>query len=211
MFVVPALFLLDQNLRENSGSQLSVFGKLGKRSTKVLQALVASLLVVLAASVILFNVTLMLTVAVLIGYLTAVSAYLFAKIPQMPFEEAKTWNRIVVGETVNDKTPLKGKPKLPLFVSLTSPLPWLQMAPSTFLLPVGGTVNVDLRLTSPLVGPSKLQIQASAVDSRGLIQAAQALEPVDLHIIPRAKYAKWLAKKYLEQTTPGSGSAANVA
>ena len=48
------------------------------------------------------------------------------------------------------------------------------------------------------------------MDSRGLVVTGQVLQPVDLHIIPRAKYAKWLANKFLEQTSQGSGTAAGV-
>jgi uncharacterized protein (DUF58 family) len=48
------------------------------------------------------------------------------------------------------------------------------------------------------------------VDLRGLIVTGQALTPVDLNIIPRAKYAKWLANKFLEQTSPGAGAAVGV-
>lgn len=60
----------------------------------------------------------------------------------------------------------------------------------------------------PLAGPSKLRLQASAVDPHGLIQTNQILEPIELHIIPKAKYAQWLAKKYLEQTASGTSMAA---
>ena len=38
----------------------------------------------------------------------------------------------------------------------------------------------------------------------------QDLEPVDLHIIPRAKYARWLAIKYLERTASGSSMIGSV-
>ena len=45
------------------------------------------------------------------------------------------------------------------------------------------------------------------IDPRGLIQTGQILEPLNLSIIPKAKYASWLANKFLEQTTPGGGMA----
>jgi uncharacterized protein (DUF58 family) len=36
------------------------------------------------------------------------------------------------------------------------------------------------------------------------------LQPLDLHIIPRAKYAKWLANKFLKETSKGVGTATGV-
>jgi hypothetical protein len=35
------------------------------------------------------------------------------------------------------------------------------------------------------------------------MQIFQVLEPIELHIIPRAKYAEWLARKYIERTGVG--------
>ena len=75
----------------------------------------------------------------------------------------------------------------------------------TFSLPAKGNMEATVRFTPPLAGPSKIQIKAASVDSRGLVETGQILEPIDLHIIPRAKYAPWLANKYLEQTSSGAG------
>lgn len=41
------------------------------------------------------------------------------------------------------------------------------------------------------------------MDPWGLIQVNQLLQPVALHVIPRAKYAEWLALRYLEQSGDG--------
>ncbi|GAI55674.1 unnamed protein product, partial [marine sediment metagenome] len=40
----------------------------------------------------------------------------------------------------------------------------------------------------------------------GFTQVNQAIEPVELHVIPRARYAEWLALRYLEQTGAGAGA-----
>jgi hypothetical protein len=42
------------------------------------------------------------------------------------------------------------------------------------------------------------------MDCRGLLQVNFELEPVNLYIIPRARYAAWLAQKYLSGTRPGA-------
>jgi hypothetical protein len=203
--IIPGILLLDKSLKENAPSPIAPFMKIGRSPTTALKALITSLLLILAASIILVNFTLTLTAAILISYLGAALSYFFLKVPRMPFEESKTWNRVVVGEKANNKFQLKGKSALSLFVSLTSTTPWIQITPSNFELPTRTEKKVDLQFTPPLAGPSKLQVQALTLDSRGLIQTGQVLEPVDLHIIPRVKYAQWLANKYLEQTASGAG------
>ncbi|MCW4018907.1 MAG: DUF58 domain-containing protein [Candidatus Bathyarchaeota archaeon] len=208
--ILPVLPLLDQSLKENAGTQLSVFSKSGKSATVVLKSLVSAVLLVLTASLILWNTTMILTSAVLIGYLVLVLTYTIHKVQQVPLEEAKSWSRVGVGEKTTDSTQIKAKSGMPLLVSLSCAGSWVHVKPASFVLPVQGEAEVDLRFTPPLAGPSKLQVQALTVDPRGLIQTGQILEPVDLHIIPRAKYAHWLANKYLEQTSPGAGSASSM-
>ena len=62
----------------------------------------------------------MLTVALLGAYFAVGLVSVFRKIPRAPFEESKTWNRMVVGETANNLYPLKTKCNMPVFVSLIS-------------------------------------------------------------------------------------------
>jgi hypothetical protein len=211
LLMIPAVLLLDQSLKENAAAQLSVFTKAGRSATGVLKALGIGLLLVFAASVIVWNITLMLTVAVLTVYLVVVLGYVFRKVPKLPFEESKTWSRTVVGDSVTNLAHIKAKSGMPIFASLSSASSWVHVEPSEFVLPARGQAEVDLRFVPPLAGPSKLRLQASAVDPRGLIQTDQILEPVELHIIPRAKYAQWLANKYLERTASGTSTAAFVA
>jgi uncharacterized protein (DUF58 family) len=71
-----------------------------------------------------------------------------------------------------------------------------------------GEAIVNLAITPPLSGPSVLELRAFVVDPWGLIHTCQMLEAVELHVIPRARYAAWLAKKYLERVTPGTASVA---
>jgi len=87
--------------------------------------------------------------------------------------------------------------------------PWVKATPQRFILNSGKT-RLDLSFTPPLAGQSCPQLQVSAIDPRGFIQINQLLEPLELHVIPRAKYAEWLARKYLEQTGTGIVAAATL-
>ncbi len=210
LLIVPGLLLLDESLKETASAQSFVFKKVGRTASDILKVLSTGLIAVFVASALLWNLTLMLTAALLGAYFAVGLVSAFRKIPRAPFEESKTWNRVVVGETANNLYPLKTKCNMPVFVSLSSLAPWVNIEHSEFVLPTNSEVNVNLNFTPPLAGPNKVLLHALAVDSRGLVITGQDLEPVDLHIIPRAKYARWLAIKYLERTASGSSMIGSV-
>jgi uncharacterized protein (DUF58 family) len=55
-----------------------------------------------------------------------------------------------------------------------------------------------------LAGECSPRLNVAAADTRGFIRLSQTIEPLQLHVIPRARYAEWLANKYLEQSGGGS-------
>lgn len=210
LLTVPVLLLLDDSLKENAAGQPFVFKRVGRSASDVLKIFSAAAVIVFVASAFLWNLTLMLTITLIGIYFVVVLSGVFRKISRAPFEESKTWKRIVVGETARNLFPLKTKCNVPIFVSLSSAVSWVKVEQSEFVLPSGSEVNVTLSFTPPLAGPSKILLRALTVDSRGLILTGQNLEPLDLHIIPRAHYARWLALKYLERTASGSSMVGSV-
>jgi uncharacterized protein (DUF58 family) len=210
LLMIPAVFLLDQSLKDNASTQTIGFAKTGRNATDVLKALALGLLLLFGASIVLWNVTLVLTATALTGYLTFTAIYIIRQVPRKPLQEKKTWSRIVAGDTDTKTTNLKAQTSTSTFVVLQASNSWVHLGQTNFKLLGHGETDVTLRFTPPLAGPTTLQLQATVTDMRGLITTAQVLEPVDLHIIPRAKYAQWLANKYLEQTSPGTSTAAAV-
>jgi hypothetical protein len=203
LVIIPALYLLDQNLKENKTTHVFSPQKTGKKATSTLTALTTTLIVLSAASFLLWNQTLAATTAILMVYITAILSYITIKVPKAPLTEAKTFSRSLVGDTQNQLATLHGKAGVPLTVLLNPQEPWVQVEPTNFELHKNGKANIRLRFTPPLAGPSTLQIQATTRDPWGLTKTNQKLQPVELHIIPKAKYAQWLAKKFLEQTASG--------
>ena len=80
---------------------------------------------------------------------------------------------------------------------------WLKVDPAVLPLK-DDRLAITVSLTPPLAGPALIKAMAYATDVLGLTQARFELEPIRLYVIPRAKYAAWLAKKYLENTKPGN-------
>ena len=210
ILIIPALLMLDASLRNFALTQVISFSKVGRSASYVLKSLVVGLFLVFGVSVLVWNFTLMLSAILLLGYLGIMVLQVLRNVPKMSLQEDKSWSRVVVGNSETAKFKLKGKAKRVILVSLRSADKWVDVAPSSFLLKAESEVDVDLRFTPPLAGPSKLCLQACFDDSRGLVQTGQILEPLDLHIIPRAKYAAWLAGKFLEQTSSGGGLATPI-
>jgi uncharacterized protein (DUF58 family) len=203
--ITPIIPLLNESLKMNALNQSLSYSKAGRKATTILKALAATLSTILVSSLILVNYMLMLTSIILIGYLASVLLYILRAIPKLALEESKTRRRVLVGDAAEAPLTLKSKAKTPLQVFLRAPQQWIHLQPSTFAMETHAEANVNLTFTPPLAGPSKLQLHALTVDPWGLTQTNQILEPVELHIIPKARYAEWLAKKYLEPT--GSGTA----
>jgi uncharacterized protein (DUF58 family) len=210
LLIVPALFLLDRSLKDFALTQAFSFSRVGRSASFVLKFLGLGLLLVFGVSDIVWNVTLMLTTVVLMGYLVVLVVYVFRAVPKMSLTEEKTWRRILVGDLETVEFNIKGKADTPILVSLKSADSWIHIEPTNFMLPAKKETKASVRFTPPLAGPSTIQVQAAYVDSRGLVQTGQVLEPVDLHIIPRAKYAQWLANKFLAETSIGGGLAIAV-
>jgi hypothetical protein len=71
-------------------------------------------------------------------------------------------------------------------------------------------MELDLALTPGLSGPAEVKIVGYAIDRLGLLQVRFQMEPVKVLVIPRARYARWLAQKYINGTGPGNLSLISI-
>ena len=208
VLMFPALFLLDSNLKEYSLTQNFYFSKIGRTSTNTLKSLELCFGIALLSAIILSSLTLMLTGTVLLIYLAATLIYTYRHVPLNALKESKTWSRTIVGDTDSKLINIKANTRIPVKIFLSPTDSWVKLTPNNLTLT--NQADITLQFTPPLAGPSKISVQASIVDSRGLIVTNQIIQPINLHIIPRAKYAKWLANKFLKQTSQGTGLMTDV-
>jgi len=207
LLMIPGIPFLDSALRDNAVIRTLPEAGSSRKPSTTLKALASTLLLVLFFSFVPSQRTLTWTSLLLIAYLARVVAYILWSIPKAPVTASRTWVRIVVGDTARTSLTLKSKSRVSLHLLLEARYEWVRLTPSQMKLEKD-EVMLSLTITPPLAGPSRLQLQASIVDPWGLIQARQTLEPVELYVIPRARYAAWLAKKYLELGAPGDASTA---
>jgi hypothetical protein len=92
---------------------------------------------------------------------------------------------------------LKRKSRLSGMLFLKSPYQWLKISPNAFIPLETDEIRIQGSLTPPLAGPTEIKLNACFIDPWGLSQARFEISPVKLVVIPRARYADWLARKYL--------------
>jgi len=206
--ILPLLYLLDRDLRHNAQSlTTSIKGQTnGKHLTDISKVLGASSLLILVVSPVLGNMTLLLTDALFILYLVAVLTPAFLAIPRQPVYVPSIWRRTIAGTSTSIPLFIDNQASVKLHSSINAVNPWVKVTPHRLTLNKT-RAELNLYATPPLAGPARPQLQFSAIDPRGFLQVSQVLEPIELHVIPRAKYAEWLAKKYLEQ----AGAAVTIA
>ena len=205
MSILPVIYLLDNNLRQNTPNITAfIRGKpKGRHITTTSRALFASALTMLVVSLMLNNLTLLFTSTIFALYLLGTMIRVLLAIPQPPFDVPTLWKRVIAGTLADISVNASSKSSIRLHGLLNPVDPWVKVTPQRFTLS-RDKIELNLTITPPLAGPSHPQLQASVIDPRGFIQVNQLLQPVELHVTPRAKYAEWLALRYLEQSGDGA-------
>ena len=171
----------------------------------------ASLLVlagiIIFVSFVVDNRVLLYTGVSFILYMTGVVTGIVLTIHHSPLTAITTTGRIIAGTSGDMIIDLTNRASARIHCQFGSHEPWLNVVPLAAILEKG-RVKLNVSYTPPLAGNSRPQIQSIAKDLRGFVQICQTLEPIELRIIPRAKYAEWLARKYLERSGEGMTNAA---
>ncbi len=203
VFICPAIYLLDHHLRQNARN-LPTFikGRNGRHTTYTYVSLFISAVVIMLLSPVLNSLVLLFTGVTFALYLLGVLIAILLTIPRLPLTTPTTRIRVIAGTTVSTPLHITNRASTGMHSYLIPTAPWVKATPQSFILNRGKT-RLDLSFTPPLAGQSRPQLQVSAIDPRGFIQINQVLEPLQLHVIPRARYAEWLARKYLEQASAG--------
>ena len=197
LLAIPALPLLDHDLRE-SAQGLPVRGRGARKPTAMLKVLSVALLLVLLGSLLLAAWSLTFASVLLAAYLIGVLVYIVIAVPGDPLRVSMARVRVIAGNTVETLVPIGSRSKTPLHVKVDSPYGWIAASPNRLFLGEDEAV-LSIALTPPLSGPSRPELRASVVDPWGLTQISQSLEAINLYVIPKARYAEWLAKKFLAQ------------
>ncbi len=209
MTILPAIYLLDCALREYAPDVTPDDNTKQRSITSLCRNIAICLLVLLLISLALGYRILFFTSIILALYLLLTLLRGFRAITKQPLELPTTQKRIVAGITADVFLGAASKASTRLHCRLNPIDPWVRITPQRFTID-RTKIPLNLTITPPLAGTSRPQLQVSVIGSRGLIQVNQITQPVELHVIPRASYAEWLAIKYLEQAGIGASTTATL-
>ena len=203
IIALPVLFLINRGLEEVAESLVYQDTRYIRRPTNICLTFLLIVIAVLGVSLLLGSLSLLLSSAAIISYFVILGAVVLRRLPLKPVEETQVQQRMVAGKEDRLYIRLTTKTKIGGLLFLESPYEWLKVSPNILSLKENELV-VKASLSPTLSGPSLVKIKGGATDRWGLIQIRFELEPIRLYVIPRARYAAWLAKRYLAGTKPGA-------
>ena len=139
----------------------------------------------------------LLAAGVIVLYLGWVAVVIWRRLPAVPITVETLPLRVIAGREVKTDLLLKRNSYLNGMLFLKSPYPWFKAAPNAFIPVASDEIRIQVALTPPLAGPAELPLNAWVIDPWGLSQVRFEINPVQLVVIPRARYADYLARKYL--------------
>ncbi len=210
MFVLPALPLLDSSLRQVALKQEFSPGAGGRRFTRLCTTLAISGAAVGLLAWAFGNWTLLLSCAVVaVSGLVAIGWGLRTA-TKAPLRADAVTCRSVAGQSTTVPVKLVKSSRITGQFRLLSSHPWLVVRPSWFVAD-GQSAEITVSFAPPLAGPTTLVSHVAFLDPWGLVQTNFDLTLADLFVIPRARYAEWLARKYLQMSRGGTREAMSSA
>jgi hypothetical protein len=174
-----------------------------RRPTNLCVVVISITLAMLFVSIIIGNLNLLLACGTVIIYFVTTGVIIWRKLPLHPIGEEPVQLRVVAGREGQTNITLVNKAKLSGTLFIESPYDWFKVTPNTFIPLKGDRLILRVSVTPTLSGPAAVKLKGYVVDPWGLTQVQFEIEPVKLVVIPRARYAEWLARKYLSGTKPG--------
>ena len=200
---LPVLISIEKSLRDVASNASPPAFARGKKLTNTSKSVLAISALLLLTSAVIAKPPAAVSSAVLFLFTIALILRARYGIPKSPVSFERTWRRILVRNIERVPIKLKSESSISMRAYLAAVNGWSSINSTDFSMLPRSDHGIELAITPPLAAPSNVLINASFIDQWGLTSTGQEMEPVDLHVIPRAKYAEWLARKYFAQTSPG--------
>ncbi len=200
---LPILLLINQSLTKYAHAIKSYRSHSKRHPTPLFIVLSAIALSVLALSLLLSDLTLILSVSIIIIYLICLTTIIISKFSGKPVKEEQIELRILAGNTEEVKIVLNPLSGFGMTLFFESDFDWIKIMTKRLHLK-NEQSSIQLTITPVLSGPSVIKFKVYAIDRWGLFQVYFEIEPLKLIVIPRARYASWLAQKYMAGTRQGT-------
>jgi uncharacterized protein (DUF58 family) len=200
---LPVLISIEKSLRGLASSAPPPTFARGRKLTGTSISILAVSVLSLLASAVLAKPSAIISGAILFFFALGLILRVNYSIPKSPVSFERTLRRILVRNTARVPLRLKSESSMSMRACLAAANGWPSISSTDFGMLPHSDHEIEITITPPLAAPSSAPMNASFMDPWGLTSTGQVLDLIDLHVIPRAKYAEWLARKYLAQTSPG--------
>lgn len=202
-FSLPVLFTLTYSLERVARTRKYPATERSRYPTPIFITLVSILAGVLILSFLLASLSLVVACLAITVYFGVLVFLVLKRLPLKPVEESHVEERILSGNTGHLEITLTSLTGIGGLLAIESPYKWVKLSPNVLSL-MDRSLGIGLAFTPTLSGPSAIKLTAIATDRWGLIQTRFEMVPVTLFVIPRARYAAWVANRYLSATKPGN-------
>lgn len=200
---LPLLFAINQSLLDVGRTVRSQNSRHRHMLTNFGVVVLSVFIAVLFVGIIIPSVNLLLACGIIAVYFGTISIFTWRKFSVHPVNEEQVQLRVIAGREGQVEITLINKAGIRGTLFLESPYDWFKITPKSFIPLEGTNLRLKVSATPSLSGPEVITIKGFVVDPRGLSQVQFEIEPVKIIVIPRARYAEWLARKYLSGTRPG--------
>jgi uncharacterized protein (DUF58 family) len=198
--IVPVLFLFDSQLRKTTFLFRSNPSLTIQRTTIRLKALLACLmstsiwaLIIDSPILIISSICLILTVSVRFGW-----EFFFLK--TSPINIGPKRIRILAGTEQIINLEITNPTSFSIKFNLFSKDNFLSIAQTNYAVTPNTTIKIPITIKCQLSGPRWPEITLLINGPNALFSNFFFSHPLEIRVIPRARYASWLAEKYLQGT-----------
>lgn len=207
--ILPVIYLLDWELRQNAQDMPISHNIKRRQITPILSALFVSILAIVLVSLIINNRVLLFTGVIVVFYLLVILVRVLRAILGLPVDVSAVRKRVVAGTTADISLYMTRKVSMRLHCLLSPVDSWVRIKLHRYTLD-RAKKELNLTIIPPLAGPTHPQLQLSIMDPWGVIQVDKVIEPVEVNVIPRARYAERLAVRFLKQIGRGTTVASTM-
>ena len=194
---LPQVAAIDFKLRDIGRITLPNTNSRRKSITNIGMVILCITIGILFVGLLVGSITLFLACGFLVVYFFSIGLIIWPWLLSEPVIGRPMQMRVVAGREVNTEIILTRKSKLNGMLFLQSPYRWFKTIPNAFVPLEENEIRIKVSVTPPMAGPVEIRIIAHVIDPWGLTQLRFEINAMKLVVIPRARYADWLARKYL--------------
>ncbi|GEM_PF-533116 len=194
---VPLVWAFGYDLGQVARSGKSIAFRKGWGVSEGLVRTGVVILIAIILATLLGKLSVIIAGAVLAGWLAVMVTRVVRAMPEIPVTAMTSTHRVLADDNLDFTLSIESSFKYGGWLSIQSPYKWVNVEPVSLPLSNSKT-ELQISLTPYLSGPSSVRMDGSMTDCWGLLSRQIEFEVADLQVIPRARYAMWLAQKYLE-------------